>query len=140
MTLVMLVLLIIVGISSGAVIASGLFSFIISLGIVSKFADRTRTGDKVLIYENAVALGGITGSFLFIFKVGMPFAYVFMPLIGLSAGIFVGCWAMSIAEVINIFPVLIRRIKLVEYVKYIVICIALGKGAGMLIMFLNRLS
>lgn len=136
----MLVLLIIVGISSGAVIASGLFSFIISLGIVSKFADRTRTGDKVLIYENAVALGGITGSFLFIFKVGMPFAYVFMPLIGLSAGIFVGCWAMSIAEVINIFPVLIRRIKLVEYVKYIVICIALGKGAGMLIMFLNRLS
>lgn len=140
MTLVMLVLLIIVGISSGAVIASGLFSFIISLGIVSKFADRTRTGDKVLIYENAVALGGITGSFLFIFRVGMPFAYVFMPLIGLSAGIFVGCWAMSIAEVINIFPVLIRRIKLVEYVKYIVICIALGKGVGMLIMFLNRVS
>lgn len=136
----MLVLLIIVGISSGAVIASGLFSFIISLGIVSKFADRTRTGDKVLIYENAVALGGITGSFLFIFRVGMPFAYVFMPLIGLSAGIFVGCWAMSIAEVINIFPVLIRRIKLVEYVKYIVICIALGKGVGMLIMFLNRVS
>lgn len=140
MTLVMLVLLIIVGISSGAVIASGLFSFIISLGIVSKFADRTRTGDKVLIYENAVALGGITGSFLFIFRVGMPFAYVFMPLIGLSAGIFVGCWAMSIAEVINIFPVLIRRIKLVEYVKYIVICIALGKGVGMMIMFLNRVS
>lgn len=136
----MLVLLIIVGISSGAVIASGLFSFIISLGIVSKFADRTRTGDKVLIYENAVALGGITGSFLFIFRVGMPFAYVFMPLIGLSAGIFVGCWAMSIAEVINIFPVLIRRIKLVEYVKYIVICIALGKGVGMMIMFLNRVS
>lgn len=129
------VLLIIIGISSGVVIASGLVSFIIGLGIISKFADRTRTGDKVLVYENAVALGGITGSFLFIFKVALPFAYYFLPLIGLAAGIFVGCWAMSIAEVINVFPILIRRVKLLEYIKYIVISIALGKGVGMLLVF-----
>ncbi|MFI3171913.1 MAG: stage V sporulation protein AB [Eubacteriales bacterium] len=129
-------ILIVIGISSGAVIASGLFSFIIGLGIVSKFADRTKTGDKVLLYENAIALGGVLGSIVFIYDFPLSYLYYFMPLMGISAGIFVGCWAMSIAEVINIFPVLIRRVRLVHYIKYIVLAIAVGKGVGMYVMCL----
>lgn len=130
------VLLIIVGVSSGAVIASGLFSFVTSLGLVSKFAGRTRTGAYIHRYETAISLGGITGSILYLFRIPMPFAYWFMPLLGVAAGIFVGGWAVSIAEVTNIFPVLIRRIKLLKYIRYLVVSIALGKGAGMILMFI----
>ncbi len=130
------VILIIIGLSSGAVIASGFFSFIIGLGIISKFADRTRTAELVERYEDVITLGGITGSLLYIYQFDIPFAYYFMPLIGIASGIFVGCWAMSIAEIINIFPVFMRRVKLVKYVKHIVTAIALGKGIGMWIMFL----
>lgn len=129
-------LLIIVGVSSGAVIASGLFSFVTSLGLVSKFAGRTRTGDYIHKYETAISLGGIMGSILFIFQFPIPFAYVLMPVLGLSAGVFVGGWAVSIAEVTNIFPVLIRRVKLLKHIPYLVVSIALGKGVGMLLMFL----
>lgn len=132
------IILMIIGISSGAAIACGLFSFIIGLGIVSKFADKTRTGDKVKCYENAIALGGISGSLVYIYKIPLSWIYYSMPIIGVSAGIFVGCWAMSIAEVINIFPVLIRRIKLLKYIQYVVVSIALGKGFGMWIMFLMK--
>ncbi len=131
------ILLIIIGISSGAVIASGFFSFIIGLGIVSKFADSTRTADWVYRYEDILTVGCVTGSVLYIYQIAIPFAYLFMPLIGVAAGIFVGCWAMSIAEVINIFPVFIRRVQLVKYVKHIVASIAIGKGVGMWIMFVN---
>lgn len=130
------VILIIIGLSSGIVIASGFFSFIIGLGIVSKFADQTKTADWVHRYEDAIVLGGATGSILYIYQIAIPSAYILMPLIGVSAGIFVGCWAMSIAEVINIFPVFIRRVKLAKYVKGIVAAIALAKGVGMWIMFL----
>lgn len=132
------VLLIIVGLSSGAVIASGFFSFVIGLGIVSKFADSTRTADWVHRYEDVITLGGIFGTTLYIYQFPIKFAYIFMPIIGGAAGVFVGCWAMSIAEVINIFPVFIRRIKLVKYIKYIVTSIALGKGIGMWLMFLSN--
>lgn len=131
------VLLIIIGLSSGAVIASGFFSFIIGLGIVSKFADYTGTADWVQRYEDVIILGGLTGSLLYIYRWPVPYAYLFMPIIGGAAGIFVGCWAMSIAEVINIFPVFMRRIRLVRYMKYIVASIALGKGVGMWYMFLK---
>ncbi len=129
-------ILILVGVSSGIVIASGFFSFIIGLGIVSKFADQTKTADWVHRYEDVIVLGGATGSMLYIYRIAIPFAYILMPLIGVSAGIFVGCWAMSIAEVINIFPVFIRRVKLASYVKIIVATIALAKGCGMWLMFL----
>ncbi len=129
-------LLIIVGISSGAAIASGLFSFVTSLGLVSKFAGRTRTGDWIHHYETAISLGGIMGSILFIFRVPIPFAYVLMPLMGLAAGVFVGGWAVSIAEVTNIFPVLIRRTKILKHIRCFVLSLALGKGFGMLLMIL----
>lgn len=130
------VLLIIIGLSSGAVIASGFFSFIVGLGIISKFADRTQTADWVNRYEDLITIGGALGSILYIYRFAIPFAYILMPVIGMASGVFVGCWAMSIAEVINIFPVFMRRIKLVRYVKYIVASIALGKGVGMWLMFL----
>ncbi len=132
-------ILILVGSSAGFVVASGLFSFIIGLGIISKFADRTRTGDHVMLYEDTIALGGIAGSILFIYKPPLMLLQIFMPLVGVCAGIFVGCWAVSIAEVINIFPILMRRIKLVLYIKYIILFFAIGKGVGMFLMFMmNR--
>ena len=35
-----------VGLSAGAAVAGGLFSFIVELGVIADFADRTHTGDK----------------------------------------------------------------------------------------------
>ena len=55
------------GLSAGAMAAVGLFSFIIELGVVSDFADRTHTADKVLLYEDSAALGGILGNYFFLF-------------------------------------------------------------------------
>ena len=51
-----------VGLSAGAAVAGGLFSFIVELGVIADFADRTHTGDKLLFYETCVALGGIIGN------------------------------------------------------------------------------
>ena len=53
------ILLAVIGLSAGVIVASGLFSFVIELGVVSDFADRTHTGEHILLYEDSVALGGI---------------------------------------------------------------------------------
>ena len=52
------IILAIIGLSAGGLVAGGLFGFIVSLGVVSDFADRTHTGHKILLYENAIMLGG----------------------------------------------------------------------------------
>ena len=66
------VLLGLLGLSAGFAAAAGLFSFIIGLGVVSDFADRTHTGEHVLLYETSVALGGILGNVFLVYQVAIP--------------------------------------------------------------------
>lgn len=132
------IILAIIGLSAGITVAGGLFSFIIGLGVVSDFADRTHTGEHVLMYEDSIALGGIAGSIFFIFEIPIPHGGILLPVFGLLSGIFVGCWSMALAEILNIFPIFIRRVKLLRCIPYIILSMALGKGIGALIFFWNR--
>ena len=50
------ILLAAIGVSAGAAAAGGLFAFIVELGVVADFADRTHTADKILLYESSVDL------------------------------------------------------------------------------------
>lgn len=129
------VLLAVIGLSAGLIVAGGLFAFIASLGVVSDIADRTHTGSKVLLYEDATTLGGIFGNLFFIYQWQIPRGAWLQPVFGTFAGIFVGCWAVSLAETLNVFPIFIRRVKLVRCIPYIILGIAIGKGIGSLVYF-----
>lgn len=128
----------VIGLSAGIVVAGGLFSFIIGLGVVSDFADRTHTGSKVMLYEDCIALGGIAGNILYFMQPSISFGQILLPVLGVFAGIFVGCWSMALAEILNIFPIFIRRVKLLKCIPYLILGIALGKGIGAFIFFFNR--
>lgn len=125
----------IIGISAGLIVAGGLFAFIASLGVVSDFADRTHTGAHILLYEDATTLGGILGNLFFIYRWNILRGGWLQPVFGTFAGIFVGCWALSLADALNVFPIFIRRVKLVRGVPYIILGIAIGKGIGSIIYF-----
>lgn len=128
-------LLALIGLSAGVTVAGGLFSFVVSLGVVSDFADRTHTGNHILLYETSVALGGILGNILFIYQIPVPVGTVILMLFGIFAGIFVGCWSMALAEILNVFPIFIRRVKVLKGIPYIILSIALGKGIGACLFF-----
>lgn len=132
------IILAILGFSAGLAAAAGLFSFIIGLGVVSDFADRTHTGEHILLYEDSIALGGILGNIFIIYQFPIPGGNWMAPLFGVFAGIFAGCWAMALAEILNIFPVFIRRVKLLRCIPYIILALAVGKGIGALIFFYHR--
>lgn len=60
------------GFSAGITAAGGLFSFIIGLGVISDFADRTHTGEQVMLYEDAVAAGGSLGAVISVYPPAIP--------------------------------------------------------------------
>ena len=128
-------LLALIGLSAGVTVGGGLFSFVVSLGVVSDFADRTHTGNHILLYETSVALGGILGNILFIYQISIPVGVGILMLFGMFAGIFVGCWSMALAEILNVFPIFIRRVKILKGIPYIILSIALGKGIGAYLFF-----
>ena len=125
----------IIGLSSGLLVAGGIFSFIVSLGGVSDFADRTHTGNHILLYENAIMLGAVWGNAVSMYGVPVLKSGVLLGLFGVFAGIFVGCWAMALAEILNVFPIFVRRVKLVKCIPYIILSIAIGKGIGAVVYF-----
>lgn len=136
--LIQQILLALIGLSAGITVAGGLFSFIIELGIVSDFADRTHTGEYVLLYEDAAALGGILGNAFFIFQISIPGGGWILPVFGILAGMFAGCWAMALAEVLNVFPVFSRRLRIGKCIPWAILGMAVGKGVGAFLFFWNR--
>ena len=133
-TAVQQILLGIIGLSSGVAVAGGLFSFIVELGVIADFADRTHTGDQILFYEDCVALGGMLGNLFFLFR---PALSALFPIQTVLLVIF-GLFAMALAEIMNVFPVFMRRTRIVRYITVLVVCTALGKGLGALLFFFKR--
>lgn len=131
------ILLAFIGVSSGVVISAGLFAFIVELGVIANFADRTHTADHILLYEDCTVLGAIFGNLLSIFRPQFAGLKFLLPVLGLLSGMFVGCWAMSLAEVVNVFPIFIRRLKIVRYTAAFILSMALGRGAGAFLHFFN---
>lgn len=132
------IFLALLGLSAGVTAAGGLFSFIIGLGVVSDFADRTHTGEHVMLYEDAIAVGGSLGAIVSVYHPKIPYGNWLVPVFGLFGGIFVGCWAMALTEMLDLFPIFIRRIRMVRGIAAIIIGIALGKGLGALLFFFQR--
>ena len=128
----------VIGFSAGAVIAGGLFSFIASLGVISDFADRTHTGQYVKLYEDVITLGGVLGNLAYLYRPSLLVGEAFLVPLGVLIGIFVGCEIMALAEILNVFPIFVRRVKLLLYVPYFILMLALGKATGELIFAFYR--
>lgn len=54
---------------------------------------------------------------------------------GLFAGLFVGCFAIAIAEMLNSVPIFGRRVGFHNEIPFFVLSIALGKGWGSFLFF-----
>ena len=129
------VLMALIGLSAGSIVAGGLFGFIVSLGIVSDFADRTGTANRIGLYEDAVAVGGILGNLILLYDIPLTVISPLMGVFGIFAGIFVGCWALALAEVLNVFPIFLRRINVTKGIGFVILGIAIGKVLGALVYF-----
>ena len=123
-------LLAIIGFAGGLIVAAGVFAFITLLGVLNRLASKTNTAKHILLYENMVILGGILGNTWFIYQWDIPFGIIGLILFGLFSGIFGGCQAMALAEVLDVIPIFAKRIKIKYGMPYIVASIAIGKAVG----------
>ena len=96
---------------------------------------------ETMHFENAIILGGISGNIISVFlNIRLPFGAPLLCAYGISAGIFVGCIAVALAEILNTFPIMFRRTGLKEGLTYVMIVMALGKMFGSLYFFLHRMA
>lgn len=150
------IFLIIAGVSYGFLAAAGVFTVLAAVGLVPRFASKTHTAGKVILYEEAVIFGTISGAVLSIFSRYCQFGAwwqeqfpdyqgllnliggLWQAVFGLFAGMFIGCLALAIAEMLDSIPILARRISFRHGIGLAVLSMAAGKLCGSLVYFLTE--
>jgi len=129
-------LVVFIGVGAGIVVSGAVFAFITIVGVVPRLAQKTKTERNIRVYESAIVLGGIFGTLTGVVNFTLPIGSVPVVLLSLANGVFFGALAMSLAEVLNVIPILTRRGRLQHGMFYFVLAIALGKLVGALLYFL----
>ena len=129
------IILIILGFGAGVVIAGAVFAFIAIIGVVPRLAQKTKTQKYIKFYEEAIIWGGIFGTSTMLIEYYLPIGSVLTIIYSLCIGIFYGALAVSLAEVLNVIPILSRRGRIKEGMMYFITAIALGKLLGSLLYY-----
>ncbi len=103
---------------------------------------------KIIVVENVIILGTIFGCIMSLWERALSdsasasaasilsgIGHFLIALYGISAGIFVGGIAVSLAEILHTFPIIFRRFHLTEGLSWIMCAMAIGKVCGALFSF-----
>lgn len=138
------------GVSFGLMVAGGVFTVLFVVGMIPRFAGKTDTARYELLYEEFIIAGSIVGCILSIFSFPFMFgewmrllpevvyeivSFTVLVIIGIFSGIFVGCLALALAEMIDSIPIFTRRMGFRHGIGVAVISTALGKLCGSVLYF-----
>ncbi|MDE6664117.1 MAG: stage V sporulation protein AB [Lachnospiraceae bacterium] len=147
----------VLGISFGFVVSGGVFTVLLSVGLIPRFAGKMHIAKHIFILEEMVVLGTLVGDFASVFSDNAYFGEwilshdvfgvsltgtvwsmignALMIIFGLFSGIFVGALALAIAEMLDTIPIFSRRIGFRHGLGIAILAVALGKLVGSLIYF-----
>lgn len=125
----------IVGFGGGMIAAGGMVALLIGLGITPRFAGITHTADRILLYEDFTMLGAVVGNVLQLYEPSLAVGKIGLAVYGLGAGMFLGAWILALAEMVDVFPIAIRRLKIKVGVPLIIVTVAAAKICGSLLYF-----
>ncbi|MDO5156010.1 MAG: stage V sporulation protein AB [Eubacteriales bacterium] len=141
-------LLSLMGLSAGFVTAAAFVAFIAMLGIFPKIAAKTKTAKECILYENCL-IYGILLSTLFQFFVVFDHAgysssplspqwlgILFLCLLGLFGGIYIGFLIGGLSEVLNVIPIYARKAHIQKWIVFIIFFLAAGKACFSILQFI----
>ncbi len=132
------VLMAVGGFSAGTAVAGGIFALIVGMKIIPRFAECTHTAKRITGYESCIVWGGILGNIWNVFGLPLPLGMAGLLVFGLVAGIYVGAWAMALAEIVDAIPIFMRRVNLKRGIGLLIIGMALGRSLGGIAHFYFR--
>lgn len=147
------------GISSGLLVSAGIFTVLLAVGLTPRFVGQTHTAKKIFLYEGCITGGAVLGTFFSVIPAlghaggwlrqqffsgaaGVSFlriidigGEIFLGTAGLFMGMFVGCLALAIAEMLDSIPIFARRVSYRHGLGIAVLAVAIGKLVGSLYYF-----
>jgi len=122
-----------IGLSGGLAVGSGLVALLIVFDLIPRLAQLANAYRMSVWFETAV----ISGSLYWTFADFMDWSFSIPPALGLSwvgllQGAFVGMLAAALTEVINVLPIMAKRMQMSAYMASLVMAMVIGKIVGSL--------
>lgn len=125
-----------IGFSGGISVGAGYVAFLTVLNIIPRLTQLTKSVRYIHYYEAAVILGAVTGTLFSLWDFTLNLSFVLLAGFGILSGIFNGMLAAALTEVLNVFPILAKRIGMQDRIVYILIALVLGRIVGSLFQWL----
>lgn len=121
-----------IGFSGGVAVGAAFVSFLAVVGLVPRLAQLTKSYGAIRFYEWALILGALAGTWCGLRSVEFHLLSFLLIPIGLGLGVFVGMVAAGLTEVLNVLPILAKRLGINEQILILLMAIVLGKMLGSL--------
>lgn len=130
MTTIKILSVLFLGLASGLAVGSGFVAFLTVLGVIPRLTQLSKTINMIQHYQLAVVIGALVGVYASLRDPVIGISAFFLIPLGLTGGIFVGMLAAALTEVLNVLPILAKRINLDGKILYLIMAIVIGKIFG----------
>jgi stage V sporulation protein AB len=120
------------GLASGFAVGAGFVAFLTVLGVIPRLTQLTKSMQYIHFYEWAIVIGVVIGAWLGLQEMKLFWPKWVLILIGFADGIFNGMLAAALTEVLNVFPILAKRLGIQEKIIYLMMALVFGKIIGSL--------
>jgi stage V sporulation protein AB len=127
-----IMLIVFIGLAGGLAVGAGFVAFLTVLGIIPRLTQLSKTMKMIHWYEWAIVLGAIVGTFSSLRNPKLFQSELWLIPLGLSGGVFVGMLAAALTEVLNVFPILAKRVGIEDRIIILIMAIVFGKVFGSL--------
>ena len=132
-------LMVLIGLGGGLAVGSGFVAFITVLDIIPRLTQLTNAHRYIRGFEWALVSGVLVFTLIDFFHWGMQLPVFVTAIYGLIAGVFVGTLAAGLTEVLNVFPILAKRLSMDGNLLFLLMAVVFGKVTGSLLQWLLHL-
>ncbi|KXG43349.1 stage V sporulation protein AB [Tepidibacillus infernus] len=129
-------LVVLIGLAGGLAVGSGLVAFVTVLDIIPRLTQLIKGFRYMKWFERALVSGAVIFTWIDLREIIFHLPKILIFIFGAFSGIFVGMLAGALTEVLNVLPILAKRVNMANAILFLLMAMVFGKIAGSLIHWL----
>jgi len=126
-------LIVFIALAGGCVIGSSFVALLVIFDLIPRLAQLSNSYKKAVWFESALICGSVYFIAADFFDLRLPFQLNgLISGVGLLNGLFVGMLAAALTEVMNVLPIIAKRLSLSKYMVSLMMAMVMGKIVGSL--------
>ncbi|GAA0443996.1 stage V sporulation protein SpoVAB [Lentibacillus halophilus] len=125
-----------IGFAAGIAVGGGFVAFLTLLGVIPRLIQLSKSSAYIKGYIASIISGSLLGIHMSFADITWDQSEILLLVWGLFHGVFNGMLAAALTEVLNVFPILSKRIHMNDKLMWLLMAVVFGKVAGSLFQWI----